>query len=78
MTFNPCGCGNPLQNAKEYRMRENPNVKIKAVQMLREFAVPFMGKVAKGIEGDYLCSDSAERRYVVQKDIFEENYELIV
>lgn len=72
-----CGCGDPLGGAIGYRLKDNPTFIVRALQMDREFVVPFMGAIVKGIPGEYMVQDPTGRVYRVEKEVFENSYERI-
>lgn len=59
-------------NFKVYKKKP---VKIKAVQMKKEFEVGTLEGVLKGKAGDYLIEGVRGELYPCDKEIFEETYE---
>ena len=74
MTFNPCGCGNKMKEAKVYRKCAT----IRAVQMSQASIVRTIeNELVKGEARDYLCENEAGYRWSALKDIFEQSYLLV-
>jgi len=59
------------RNFKVYKKRP---VKVKAVQMEKEFEVGTLEGVLKGKAGDYLIEGVRRELYPCDKEIFEETY----
>ena len=69
---NPCGCGNPMQGAKQYVKKP---VVVLAKQMDRDFIIQTANGLVKGKVGDYMVKAPSGDTWPVQKEIFETTYE---
>jgi len=60
---------------RNFKVYKKKPVKIKAVQMNKEFEVETLEGVLKGKVGDYLLQGVKGELYPCDKEIFEETYE---
>ena len=73
MTFNPCGCGNPMKDAKTYKRKNNV---LLAKEMDRNFLVTTQHGMLQGVAGDYRVQDpQTGETWIMKRALFEATYE---